>query len=85
MSAERVCLYLHPKILINKLWSQYPKDQTPLHVIGTETGFEKVFRCPRSVSLGQKYPILVSKIKYYLFRKSFRQTKSDQEIRLIYR
>ena len=53
--------------------------------LGTETGFQKVSRCPRSVSLGRKYPIPVSKIKYELFRKSFRRPKSDQEIRLIYR
>ena len=55
------------------------------HKVGTETGFQKVSRCPRSVSLGRKYPIPVSKMKYELFRKSFRRPKSDQEIRLIYR
>ena len=60
-------------------------SRLPRRYLGTETGFQKVSRCPRSVSLGRKYPIPVSKIKYELFRKSFRRPKSDQEIRLIYR
>ena len=53
--------------------------------IGTETGFQKMSRCPRSVSLGRRYPVPISKIEYEVSRMFFRRPKSDQEICSIYR
>ena len=53
--------------------------------VGTETGFQKVSLSPLTVSLGRKYPIPVSKIKYEVSRFFFRRSKFDREFSSIYR